>query len=481
MMARRFLLYFLCLLLFSFFLSPFLLETPLGTNLVCRYLSYKTGWRWEAKSSSFAWIGAQTLAKGSVVLPQGVAYFDELNLEVSLPVLLINKGLPDDAILFVSKGSIETADRQGIRDVRGQFVYRNKRNFEWKGEGITFQKGQKGSFSFGGRLRQYGRPQMEVVSHLQATALPTQIISFFYPPFGTSIAPLIGSPLTADASLNYFEGKGKVDLSASSPSGDVSLHGDIEKGMLSLREPLVAHFQIASDVSDILLEVVNPLLNSSLYSKKGGSLVISKEGFQFPLFPYLPEWIEVKQGTLDLGVLVIKNSSSLAPLFQLLSYKGLLEVPEVEFWTTPLSFRVHQGIVDMGRMDVLVANAVHLCSWGRINLPRDQLDLTLGVAADTLQKALRLRDIPKSFVLKIPVRGSIKDPVIDFSRAGTTVAAMLAAKKAGGGFFGGAMGSLAQPESAEETPPPPKSLPWKIKTRTPPSDSAEDDLIECSE
>jgi len=229
----------------------------------------------------------------------------------------------------------------------------------------------------------------------------------------------------------------------------LSLQGDILKKpfrehAITLRDPLIAPFRLTN------IEAHHPL-----------TLQIEPAGFSLPL-PYAAEKLEVGRATLNLDKIRCKKGKSVTALFALLKATRLSKDNQMNVWCTPLSFHIHKGIVETERMDALLADSIHICTWGHIDLIKDQIDMVLGLPADTLQQFFGIKHLPKNYVLQIAIRGSIQEPEIVKGPALAKIAALIAAgqlsKK-------GLLGNLAKPlfslPEEKEAPPPQHPFPWE--------------------
>ena len=110
-------------------------------------------------------------------------------------------------------------------------------------------------------------------------------------------------------------------------------------------------------------------------------------------------------------------------------------------------------------MDALVANSLHLCSWGDIELEKGRLDMSLGLTADTLRKAFGIRNLADDYVLKIQLKGTVAEPKLATSAALAKIAALLAAQKTAKGLPGGIVNLFTQQQN--DIPPANHPLPWE--------------------
>ena len=76
------------------------------------------------------------------------------------------------------------------------------------------------------------------------------------------------------------------------------------------------------------------------------------------LAPKLPKC--KASGNLYLGQLKCESNKSLSALTSLLEAK---RSKQMTVWFAPFDFHLDQGLLNMGRLDFLLGNAVHLCIW----------------------------------------------------------------------------------------------------------------------
>jgi hypothetical protein len=141
----------------------------------------------------------------------------------------------------------------------------------------------------------------------------------------------------------------------------------------------------------------------------------------------------------------------------------LSKTKQMSVWFTPLSFSIENGVLHSGRMDALIANSVHLCTWGSIDLQTQKLHMYLGIPADTLKSAFGLKNLSANYVLKIPIRGSVKDPDLKTNSATAKIAAMVAAQQIPkkGAVLGGLVNAFAQSKEEKDIPPAKHPFPWE--------------------
>ncbi len=247
----------------------------------------------------------------------------------------------------------------------------------------------------------------------------------------------------------------------SSLNANLSLQGTFAQDALLLKEPLTASLNFSPELAEALDRRI-------VGAKNPITLQIETAGASIPLRPFALERLEIGRATLDLGNL---TSTQIPPLVALLALlkRGSMASSTGSIWFTPVVFSIDKGLVNIGRIDALVAGAVHLCAWGQIEIPSGSLNMRVGIPADTLQETLGINNLPRNYVLQIPVRGTIEKPEYDTTSATAKIAAMVAgqqiqtqASKKAGGLLKGLFNQFSVPAKEDEnTPPPNRPFPWE--------------------
>ena len=160
-----------------------------------------------------------------------------------------------------------------------------------------------------------------------------------------------------------------------------------------------------------------------------------------------------------MGQIHCTNGGSLSALISLFKNKFLFGTKEMTIWFSPLYFRLQNGLLQTSRMDALVADTIHICSWGNIDWIHDRLDMNLGLPADTLKSAFGIDPLPREYVLKIPISGSTQNPKLATGTALAKIAALLAAQKTPHKLSNGILNIFTQSDA--DVPPPNHPFPWE--------------------
>jgi hypothetical protein len=321
-------------------------------------------------------------------------------------------------------------------------------------EGIA---SQGGSFSVHGKI--YSKTDFDLVANFQA--IPSPPLDFILKTKGFFSAA-VGSTFDLSSTFVYNRGEGKLRADFSSPNAKALLDGQISQDALTLNQPLLLTLLFSPELSRALggriLEAKNPI-----------TLQIETAGASIPLAPFALDRLEIGKATLTLGQLIFTELHPLISLFALLNSAPLTSSTGI-IWFTPVAFSIAKGLLHMGRVDALIANAVHLCGWGNADLSNDELDMKLGIPADTLETSLGIKGLSRKYVLQIPVRGHLEDPKFETSGAAATIAALVAGKQLSNtlskktGVFGGLLnqiGKVGQVSDDPNVPPPNRPFPWE--------------------
>lgn len=244
--------------------------------------------------------------------------------------------------------------------------------------------------------------------------------------------------------------------------GHISLKGMITEHGMQLSEPLIARIRLTPEMSALLLKDANPLFVTGISAENPVTLRIEPTDFFFP-FPYSLEKLKVGKAILDLGKVRSQNGESLRTIIALLKAGSLPNASVMNIWFTPVSFQIDRGILRAGRLDALLADSIHICTWGNIDLLKDRLDMTLGLPADTLKKAFGIKNLPDNYVMKVGVQGTTGSPIIDKTAAAAKIAALIATsqipKK---GILGGLSDLFSKKEEAD-VPKANRPFPWESR------------------
>jgi len=318
-----------------------------------------------------------------------------------------------------------------------------------------------GAASQGGRFTLRGKvhSKNDLDLTLNATNFPSAFFDVLLKAKGW-FAAASGPVTNLDATLLYHRGAGSIDANLSASNTSAMLSGEIGQTGLTLKKPFAATLHFSPELSQKLggriLEGQDPI-----------TLQLDPSGTLIPLNPFTLTELKVGKGVLNLGRLVCTGLHPLVSLFSLMNRSPIASSTGV-IWFTPALFSVDHGLLSLGRVDFLIANAIHLCAWGDISLPDERLQMTLGIPADTLANTLGIDGLSRNYVLKIPVRGTISEPEFQTGSASAKIAAWVAGKQITNklskktGIFGGLLNQITQIKDDDgDAPPPNRPFPWE--------------------
>ena len=441
---------------------PSYLETNTGKKIFIRAIEKKTKAKAAIDQLHLSWMGPQKIEGLTLESDDFDGQIKSIQAGVSLWNL---SGLFD----LEKLGAINSDVR--LEEANLSFHYEgHSANIENAG-GFLHLHGDKADILFtggssGGSLviqGQLTRDLSQFSIRANLSSFPTLPFAYFFAArqlmSKDALLQIIGPTFNLDSSASYDdEDKGLIDIALHSPNVNGEFHGAMQNDLITLRQAMTATFHLTPELSQTLLGDANPLFVTGISAEKPIYLRIEPSQFHWSL-PLTFEGLQIGQGTLDAGKITCENGGTLALLISLLKKDFFTAGRTMEVWFSPLSFQVHKGTLQTGRMDALVANSLHLCSWGDIELEKGRLDMSLGLTADTLRKAFGIRNLADDYVLKIQLKGTVAEPKLATSAALAKIAALLAAQKTAKGLPGGIVNLFTQQQN--DIPPANHPLPWE--------------------
>lgn len=308
---------------------------------------------------------------------------------------------------------------------------------------------------------QYEETEASVSGHLRhfPVALAAQI-AIGDKALSEKLEAVLGSQVDGDLEAKIHNGEGPVKVSVKGLNGSADLAGNITHRTLTLSQPLTASLKITPQLERAVLREWLPFLGSVISSDQLIQLTIAKEGFVFPLENPSTSNVQMQSATLNLNKMQFSRDGHLGKIASLLGVNS----QTFEVWFTPVYFSLSQGQVDVQRTDFLVAGAYPLASWGAVNFNSESLRFIIAMTPAALQKAFRVKT-SNSYLLQIPVKGSISRPEIDTAKVTTRISALIAQSQGGPqGLVIGTVLDAASGSFTEEKAPAPTTnpLPWSI-------------------
>jgi len=283
---------------------------------------------------------------------------------------------------------------------------------------------------------------------------------------------LFGQDVNVQLSAQIKDATGPLSLNLYSPLSRVSLVGQLEKGVLTLNEPLYAQLAVSTPLSAYLLQELNPLSITSFSTNNPITLMVAKEGFSVPLFPFIKQEINIPNLRLELGQITCQNEGNVHVTLGLLKSQDLMKNNQLKLWFAPLDAHVQKGVTSIERTEVLVADTYEIALWGNVDLPDDYVDMILGLTAQCLKRAFGIKNLPPNYALQIPMKGPMNDVKINTGKATAKIALLLAWQQkdlagaigggVGGAIVGGFLNKLGSlPDKDANAPPAKHPFPWE--------------------
>lgn len=269
--------------------------------------------------------------------------------------------------------------------------------------------------------------------------------------------------------ISKLEGPLTIDIKASNFKGIFPLQ--FTKESVTLRKTVETELTLTQQVNEVLLKDVNPILIHGAWSEHPIRVYIDAEGFFIPLRPYSFKEVVVQRAVIDFGRLRVKNGGEILTLMKFLKAKEITDEGIMEAWFTPIFMNLKDGVATYKRFDALLAGNVHIALWGKIDLVKDKVRMTLGISPSTLQRSLNIKGLSKKEMFQVKMRGSTSDLELDWSSAYTRIGILLT-RSAGhiGNIVGGILEKFVGVFGEEPTPDPTISpFPWENRKNYTPS------------
>ncbi|CAM6042552.1 unnamed protein product [Sphagnum compactum] len=266
------------------------------------------------------------------------------------------------------------------------------------------------------------------------------------------VAAVVGDVVNCDVALGMFataksiqlqeamhSHRGTLPMCASlwSECGRVDLTGffDQSKQRLELLQPMKAEMNLSPAVGKFYLARINPLLGEivGLANKHSDlpdvTIAVTPAEMAWPAENYFIH-IEPIKVTLARGQLVDK-------VLALLPKQDLdKDNQQLTMQTSAIEATVHvDGHLSCSQVDLLIADKVHVATWGLMDHIQETMTMTLAIPGTSLRDLLGLSKLPSDFNFKIPIRGTFDQPQVDWIAAARGIAQLTAHQKLGTGFI----------------------------------------------
>lgn len=341
---------------------------------------------------------------------------------------------------------------------------------------------QPGSLQIHATFNQILNPQgnfnlFHIDSELSATfqRFPSSILDLCFPSQATTpkrISSLLGEFLNANIEASLKNGFGPFNIELSSPHTQMSFAGKLKAGAITLDKNATVQIMLNQETSKFFLQEVNPLSLKTISAKSPITIEVGAKGFSLPLTPFSFKRVEIPYARITPGKIACQNEGNINSMLGLLKSKQADQNKYLELWFAPIDLHIQQGILDLERTEILVANTYDIAIWGKVDFPGNRVNMILGLTAPCLKTAFNIKDLPKDYVMHIPLTGTLDHVDLNKGAATSKIVALTlwqsksAAGSAVGGLGGGLLGGvlnqvLAPPGNDASTPTAKTPFPWQ--------------------
>lgn len=303
--------------------------------------------------------------------------------------------------------------------------------------------------------------ERELNQTAQWQAIPSSFITGIFPispQVKLKISSLAGPKINVSMRNHFVKGEGPVTIKVDSENLQAYVPLVITERAILLEDMLVATLQINEAINKAFFNEFNPLISGNAYSQHPVLLSVDKQNFLLPIHPYAFEKFAIQSATLDFGKISIANTGTMKDLFQFLDIEE--DKQNVESWFTPIFFSISDGTITCKRFDALIDNRIRLAIWGKTNIAKNFVNMTLGIDPEVIKKYFRNTSLKTKNFFLIKIRGPISSPEIDWSSAYARIALLKSYT------LGSPFNSLADKlfsSLGDSTPPQTTSpLPWEV-------------------
>jgi hypothetical protein len=306
---------------------------------------------------------------------------------------------------------------------------------------------------------------------LQLTAksrnLPAGLLSHLVykdPSIRNKVEALFGPTMDTDVKISLQRMSGPLQANFQGKNGHMKIDSMVSQGVLTLQRPLEIQVAVTPQLGRSILQDFIPILSGAIAAERPIRITVDPQGFSFPIREFNIAKIQIGRATIDLGKMQFTNEGDLGNVFALL--KPTTQ-ENLSVWFTPLYLDMDNGALRLNRMDMLLLSRYPIALWGKINFPKDRVDLNIGLTGTALSQALNLKNLESNYMMQLPFSGRIGEASIDKAKATTRISALVAQTQGGPqGVILGTVLDIAGGSLAERTPPEPttKPLPWETTT-----------------
>ena len=457
----------IALAIFIFFL-PAVFSTKAGTIFLINKIEKKSNAKVEIESFHLTWFGPQKIKKLS---------YKDPNIDLDVDSITSNMSLLSFYKTIKNYKNLKLFANTQVDNLNVVIHYPNKPYANFNNVNASIKADLKGinsieisgkttenkiSGSFRASIHFEGD---EIQSTITAKNIPTigldQLLFSKSPKYQNLLSQILGSSLDLQIESTLDNLKGPINIDLKSTNANANLNLFYEKNKITLTKSAT----IVLNLSPINPQFANNI--TYLASQKNSPIItrISNDGFSYPISPFNTQNLKIGHMSVDLNKMIISNTGAIRTMTSLAKLRSS---NSVSMWFTNVNIQIDNGMLYSDRMDFLIDETVHLCTWGKIDLNNKALKMNLGITADTLYSVFGIENLPDDYVIKIPIKGTFENPKIDASKATAKIIALSALQQSSG--IGSIIGGLVTKFQKDQNIPPAKRpFPWegKVRKKTP--------------
>lgn len=253
--------------------------------------------------------------------------------------------------------------------------------------------------------------------------IPSSFITGIFPispGVKVKISSLAGKRINVSIRNQFTQGSGPITVRVDSTNLQAYIPLILTEKAILLEDDMEASLHINEEINQAFFQEFNPLISGSAYSQHPVLLRVNKQNFYLPISPYSFEEFHIQSAILDFGKISIANTGTMYDLFHFVDIEENKQF--VESWFTPIFFSVQKGSIICKRFDALIDNRIRLALWGKTDILKDRISMTLGIDPEIIKKYFNNTSLKTKDFFLIKIRGSISSPEVDWSSAYARIA-----------------------------------------------------------
>lgn len=306
----------------------------------------------------------------------------------------------------------------------------------------------------------------------QTAAVPTEVISVLTnndKKLSDVIRGIFGDYINLNGSFTLQNDDASILANLSSQNAQVQLNGRINQGVLFLNSPLNLQANITEHMIRNFFNTTLPIMDGVVSAEGPILLSIDSQGFACPLVDFDIKKVSIRSGVIKAEVLNFSPNSELGSMLAALTP---IEEDVVRVQSTPLYFKLENGVATLYRWDMLLMDSLPIACWGYVDLGSEKISMILGLTPRAVELAFNIPGLSSGHMLQIPIKGRLGNVSVDKRGAAAQLSRLVAKSTRGPeGLLLNAFLQLTGGFVKDMPAPPPTTnpLPWSTDSIKPAS------------